>query len=73
MICPRCQSTYVVKNGSIHHGKPKFLCRDCGRQFVEHPDSTRISQATKDLIDKLLLEKIPRAGIIRVTGVSARC
>lgn len=29
-----------------------------------------IDQATKDLIDKLLLEKIPLAGIARVAGIS---
>jgi len=29
-----------------------------------------IDQSTKDLIDKLLLEKIPLAGIARVTKVS---
>ncbi len=29
-----------------------------------------IEQATKDLIDKLLLERISLAGIARVTGVS---
>lgn len=31
-----------------------------------------IAQDTIDLIDKLLLEKIPLAGIARVTGVSER-
>ena len=72
MVCPACQSTYIVKNGSIHNGKPKFLCRDCGRQFVENPCSNKIPQTTKDMIDKLLLEKISRAGIVRATGVSAR-
>ena len=29
-----------------------------------------ISDETKSLIDKLLLEKLPLAGIVRVTGVS---
>ena len=31
-----------------------------------------ISEATKELIDRLLLEKISRAGIVRATGVSER-
>jgi AraC-like DNA-binding protein len=38
---------------------------------TEHPEN-RISQETKDLIDKLLLERIPLAGIARVVGVSER-
>lgn len=31
-----------------------------------------IEQESKDLIDRLLLEKLPLAGIARVTGVSER-
>ena len=71
MICPNCHSVNVVKNGSIHNGKPKFSCKDCSRQFVENPEN-RIPQDKKDLIDKLLLERIPLAGIARVVGVSER-
>ncbi len=68
--CPVCNSSHVVKNGHIHNGKQNFLCRNCDRQFVENPTQKLISQETKDLIDKLLLERIPLAGIVRVTGVS---
>ena len=38
--------------------------------FVENPTKKIISQETWDLVDKLLLEKIPIAGISRVTGIS---
>lgn len=68
--CPACDSTHIVKNGKIHNGKQNFKCRNCGRQFVQDPQNKIIDQATKDLIDKLLLEKIPLAGIARVAGVS---
>ena len=71
MICPKCHSSTVVKNGHIHNGKPKFSCKNCGRQFVEKPENT-IPQDKKNLIDKLLLERIPLAGIARVVGVSER-
>jgi insertion element IS1 protein InsB len=70
MQCPRCQSERVIKNGRIHSGKPKWMCKDCKRQFVLDPQWRRISDETKALIDKLLLEKISLAGIARVTGVS---
>lgn len=70
--CPRCQSANVIRNGRIHNGKPKFACKDCQRQFVETPAKMRISDETKALIDKLLLERVSLAGIVRVTGVSAR-
>ena len=37
---------------------------------MKDPQNKIIDQATKTLIDKLLLEKIPLAGIARVVGVS---
>lgn len=70
--CPRCGSEHYVKNGSIHTGKQKYLCKECGRQFVDDPQNTPISDEKKALIDKLLLEKIPLAGIARVVEVSER-
>ena len=54
------------------NGTPKFACKECGRQFVEKPHKRWISQETKALIDNLLLERVSLAGIVRVTGVSAR-
>lgn len=68
--CPACSSTHIVKNGKIHNGKQNFKCRQCGRQFVQDPQNKSIDQATKTLIDKLLLERISLAGIARVVGVS---
>lgn len=68
--CPLCNSKQIVKNGRIHNGKQNYKCRECDRQFVENPQNKIITQSTKDLIDKLLLEKIPLAGIARVAEVS---
>jgi insertion element IS1 protein InsB len=70
MKCPRCSSKHTVKNGRIHNGKAKRMCMGCRRQFV--PDATKkvITPQTWELIDKLLLEKIPLAGIARVAGIS---
>ena len=70
MKCPSCDSNNIKKNGSIHSGKQKYLCKDCKRQFVLDPQKKIIPQSTWDLVDKLLLEKIPLAGISRVTGIS---
>ena len=70
LACPSRGSQTVVKNGFIHNGKQNRKCRVCGRQFVEDPQQKRIEQNTKNLIDKLLLEKIPLAGITRVCDVS---
>lgn len=68
--CPKCDSGKIVKNGMIHNAKQNFKCSDCGRQFVENPTQKRIPQETWMMVDKLLLEKIPLAGISRVTGIS---
>ena len=70
LICPSCESNRIVKNGKIHNGKQNHKCNDCGRQFVEDPQQKRISDATKALIDDLLLERISMAGIARVAKVS---
>ncbi len=68
--CPNCASSHTVKNGHIHNGKQRFKCHECGRQFIEHPSKKVIDQATRELIDRLLLERISLAGIARVTQVS---
>lgn len=69
-VCPSCGSQHIIKNGSIHNGKPKYRCKDCGRQFIDNPKNKTISDETKQLIDALLLERISMRGIARVTGVS---
>jgi len=68
--CPTCASCQTVKNGRIHNGKQRFKCHKCGRQFVEHPQKKVIGQDTRELIDRLLLERISLAGIARAAQVS---
>jgi transposase-like protein len=70
IVCPSCHSEHVVKNGRIDNGKQNYRCYDCRRQFVLNPQNKVIAQATKTLIDRLLLEKIPLAGIARAAEVS---
>ena len=73
MICPACDNANnVVKNGSNSSGKQKYFCKDCKKHFIANPEDNRISDDTKKLIDDLLLEKIPLAGIVRVAKVSKR-
>jgi transposase-like protein len=61
--CPSCGSYHTIKNGSAHHGKPKNQCKDWGRQFVINPSQKIVSEETKQLIDRLLLERISLQGI----------
>lgn len=68
--CRSCHSGDVVKNGRTRHGKQNYKCRDCGCQFVEDPQWRLISDETKGIIDRLLLEKISLAGIARALEIS---
>lgn len=56
----------------MQSGKPKWTCKDGQRQCVATPAQRRIPDEIKQTIDTLLLERISRAGIVRVTGVSLR-
>ena len=70
MICPKCGSAHIKKNGSVHNKKRKYQCNIRGRRFVEEPQNKIITDETKSLIDRLLLEKLPLAGVARAAKVS---
>lgn len=73
MICPECDSEHIVKNGVKENGKQNHQCLICDRQFVENPSGHyRIPDEKRSLVDRLLLEKIPLAGIARAAEVSER-
>ena len=69
MGCPHCHSAKIKKNGHTHYGKQNYQCNDCNRQFVESGQDWFVSSADKEIIDKLLLERISLAGICRVCDV----
>ena len=70
MNCPKSGSLNTKKNGHTYSKKRKYQCNTCEYQFTEHPQNRRISDETKKIIDKLLLEKIPLSGIARTLDVS---
>ncbi len=70
--CPTCGSHDISKNSTTRRGKQNYKCRDSGRQFVEDPQWKPKDKDTVGLINQLLLEKIPLAGIVRATGVSMK-
>jgi insertion element IS1 protein InsB len=70
--CPECSSKKIVKNGFIHNGKQKYMCKKCRRQFVKYPENKTVSHQIKNIIEKLLNERISLAGICRSVGVSKR-
>ena len=70
--CPGCGSSQVNTNGHSHTGPAKFAGKGCRRQDVENPEWKPISAEPKAVIDRRLLERVSLAGIVRVTGVSAK-
>lgn len=70
LLCPACGSDTIKRNGHTHYGKQNYRCTSCGRQFVEGGSSWFVSDRDKELVDRLLLERISLNGICRVVGVS---
>jgi IS1 family transposase len=68
LCCPQCGLSHIKKNGHTHYGKQNYRCRDCGRQFVQ--DSQRIAADKRQLIKKLLLERLSLRGICRTLDIS---
>src|SRR4051812_40077622 len=68
--CPRCHATHVVRNGTLRSGSPQLLCRGCGRRFVAAAKKGPVHDDRKDLIRRLLLERLGPRAIARVAGVS---
>jgi hypothetical protein len=71
-ICPRCQSPKYKKNGHLHNGKQNHQCKDCGRQFVDGFEQYLVSDATRSLVERLLLERLALRGICRAVGVGLK-
>jgi insertion element IS1 protein InsB len=57
----------TVKLGIINF---HYKCRECGRQFVLNPAGQPITEEQKELMSRMLLERISQAGIARVLQVS---
>lgn len=69
MKCPRCESTQINKNGR-HHGKQNYICKRCGRQFVEFSNSRGYSDDAKKICLKMHANGMGFRAIERITGVS---
>jgi len=71
-VCPRCKSPKYKKNGHIYTGEQNHQCKNCGRQFVQDSAQHRISDDTRALIKRLLVERISLRGICRAAGVGLK-
>ena len=70
--CPECRSQQFKKNGHIHNGKQNHQCKVCGRQFVVDATNRVVVDEQRNLVERLLWEKISLHGICRAMGISIR-
>lgn len=68
--CPRCLSTNIKKNGFTSQLKPCNKCKDCQYKFVKDGQNWYIDIPDKELIKRMLLERISLRGICRVMQIS---
>ena len=66
------QFASLEKNGHIHNGKQNHHCHDCGHQFVQCYKQYLIADDKRDLIERLLVERISLRGICRAVGVTLK-
>jgi len=71
-VCPCCKSPEYKKNGHIHNGKQNHQCKDCGREFVDGFEQDLVSDETRGLVERLLLERLSLRGICRAVGVGLK-
>jgi transposase-like protein len=57
-VWPQCKSPKYKQNGHIHNGKQHHQCTACGRQFVDGFEQDLVSDETRGLIERLLLERL---------------
>ena len=50
MVCPKCGSERIKKNGAIHNKKQKYHCNTCITEFVENPQNIIIDEFMRNLV-----------------------
>jgi insertion element IS1 protein InsB len=70
VVCPKCSSHDVIKNGHIASGKQNHRCLMCGQSFVENPEWRPISEEMREQIKRSLVERASLRGICRIFKVS---
>lgn len=69
MMCPECQSEKLAKNGH-RHGKQRYICKDCGRQFGVEPSDRGYPSEIRQRCLELHAQGVSSREIERQTGIS---
>ena len=70
IICPRCSSVSIVKNGKTTKRKQRYLCKDCRRQFIRDYTNLGCLKAVRDLVVPLTINGAGIRDIERVLFLS---
>lgn len=65
MKCVYCSSEKIVKNGKSNQGKQRYLCKDCGKIFVDNPQRRHYSDELKKIAIRLYTDGVEIAVIAR--------
>ncbi|NJN48549.1 MAG: IS1 family transposase [Alkalinema sp. RL_2_19] len=69
MKCPRCGSDYYSKNG-FHKQKQKYICKDCGRQWLGQQSDRGYPAPVRELCMKMYGNGLTAKAIGQYTGIS---
>src|SRR4030095_3510195 len=70
IICPRCSSVSIVKNGKTAQRKHRYLCKDCRRQFIRDYANLGCVKPVRDLVVPLTINGAGIRDIERVLFLS---
>lgn len=68
MKCPRCAADNYSKNG-FHRGKQKYICKCCGRQWLETTADRGYPQSVRALCVKMYRNGLRIKEISRYTEI----
>jgi transposase-like protein len=68
--CSHGQGTEIVRNGATADGRPRDLCRDCGRRSTADPRPNGYTEEQRELILRAYQERSSLRGLTRTFGVS---
>ncbi|MGI8466916.1 MAG: IS1 family transposase [Pyrinomonadaceae bacterium] len=68
--CPHCSSFNLKKNGKTQNKKQKYLCQNCGKQFITDYTYQGCRPEISSLILKMILNSSGIRDISRVLAVS---
>ena len=67
-LCPKCETTSLVKNGVTSADKQKYFCNNC--RCYGSLDSNRYSEAKKEEILRVYKERSSLRGLNRIYGIA---